>query len=135
MGNPQVKGRIRRIQNAMRRARSRRTCRAPAWWSPIRPIMRWHVEFSFDRWLAPTVLTQRPQPACAAHSGRARLAGVPIVENPPRRQSLFQTVEEGANPIPYESLRDGSAGIPGIRFTGSMVGEGRRELQAAEEFA
>jgi flagellar biosynthetic protein FlhB len=101
MGNPQVRGRIRRIQNAMRR----RKVKADVSRASVVITNPTHyavaLEFSFDTMLAPTVLVKGRNLHALKIREEARLAGVPIVENPPLARSLYKSVEEGHN-IPYE---------------------------------
>jgi flagellar biosynthetic protein FlhB len=132
MGNPQVKGRIRRIQNAMRR----RKIKADMSRASVVVTNPTHyavaLEFSFESMLAPTVLTKGRNLHALRIREEARLAGVPIVENPPLAQSLFKTVEEG-QPIPYE-LYATVAGILAFLYR-QQVEKAARERKAAEEFA
>ena len=132
MGNPQVKGRIRRIQNAMRR----RKIKADMSRASVVVTNPTHyavaLEFSFESMLAPTVLTKGRNLHALRIREEARLAGVPIVENPPLAQSLFKTVEEG-QPIPYE-LYATVAGILAFLYR-QQVEKAARERKAAEETA
>ena len=132
MGNPQVKGRIRRIQNAMRR----RKVKADMSRASVVVTNPTHyavaLEFSFESMLAPTVLTKGRNLHALRIREEARWAGVPIVENPPLAQSLFKTVEEG-QPIPYE-LYAAVAGILAFLYR-QQVEKAARERKAAEEFA
>jgi flagellar biosynthetic protein FlhB len=82
IGNPQVKGRIRRIQNAMRR----RKVKADMSRASVVVTNPTHyavaLEFSFETMLAPTVLTKGQNLHAQRIREEARWAGVPIVENP-----------------------------------------------------
>jgi flagellar biosynthetic protein FlhB len=132
MGNPQVKGRIRRIQNAMRR----RKVKADMSRASVVVTNPTHyavaLEFSFESMLAPTVLAKGRNLHALRIREEARWAGVPIVENPPLAQSLFKTVEEG-QPIPYE-LYAAVAGILAFLYR-QQVEKAARERKAAEELA
>jgi flagellar biosynthetic protein FlhB len=101
MGDPQVKGRLRRIQNAMRR----RKIRADVSRASVIITNPTHyavaLEFSFDSMLAPTVLLKGRNLHAQRIREEARWAGVPIVENPPLARSLYKSVQEGQS-IPYE---------------------------------
>jgi flagellar biosynthetic protein FlhB len=101
MGNPQVKGRIRRIQNAMRR----RKVKADVSRASVVITNPTHyavaLEFSFELMQAPTVLVKGMNLHALKIREEARWAGVPIVENPPLARSLYKTVAEGQS-IPYE---------------------------------
>ena len=117
MGNPQVKGRIRRVQNAMRR----RKVKADVSRASVVITNPTHyavaLEFSFDTMLAPTVLTKG-------------LAGIPIVENPPLARSLYKAVDEGHS-IPYE-LYAAVAAILAWLYR-QQVEKAARDRTAAEE--
>lgn len=101
MGNPQVKGRIRRIQTAMRRRRVKADVSRASVVITNPTHYAVALEFSFDTMLAPTLLTKGRNLHALKIREEARLAGVPIVENPPLARSLFKSVEEGHS-IPYE---------------------------------
>ena len=79
MGNPQVKGRIRRIQNAMRR----RKIKADMSRASVVITNPTHyavaLEFSFESMLAPTVLVKGRNLHALKIREEARWAGVPIV--------------------------------------------------------
>jgi flagellar biosynthetic protein FlhB len=132
MGNPQVKGRIRRIQNAMRR----RKVKADMSKASVVITNPTHyavaLEFSFESMLAPTVLVKGRNLHALRIREEARWAGVPIVENPPLARSLFKTVEEGQS-IPYE-LYAAVAGILAFLYR-QQVEKAARERKAAEEQA
>jgi flagellar biosynthetic protein FlhB len=132
MGNPQVKGRIRRIQNAMRR----RKVKADMSRASVVITNPTHyavaLEFSFELMLAPTVLVKGRNLHALRIREEARLAGVPIVENPPLARSLYKSVEEGQS-IPYE-LYAAVAGILAFLYR-QQVEKAARERKAAEESA
>jgi flagellar biosynthetic protein FlhB len=132
MGNPQVKGRIRRIQNAMRR----RKVKADMSRASVVITNPTHyavaLEFSFETMLAPTVLVKGRNLHAHRIREEARWAGVPIVENPPLARSLYKSVEEG-QAIPYE-LYATVAGILAFLYR-QQVEKAARERKAAEEAA
>jgi flagellar biosynthetic protein FlhB len=132
MGNPQVKGRIRRIQNAMRRrkvkadmSRASVVITNPTHYAVV-------LEFSFESMLAPTVLTKGQNLHAQRIREEARWAGVPIVENPPLARSLYKSVAEGQS-IPYE-LYAAVAGILAFLYR-QQVEKAARERKADEEQA
>jgi flagellar biosynthetic protein FlhB len=132
IGNPQVKGRIRRIQNAMRR----RKVKADMSRASVVITNPTHyavaLEFSFATMLAPTVLVKGRNLHAHRIREEARWAGVPIVENPPLARSLYKSVEEG-QAIPYE-LYAAVAGILAFLYR-QQVEKAARERKAAEEAA
>jgi flagellar biosynthetic protein FlhB len=101
MGNPQVKGRIRQVQNAMRR----RKVKADISKASVVITNPTHyavaLEFSFETMSAPTVLAKGRDLHAAEIREEARWAGVPIIENPPLARSLYRSVEPGQS-IPFE---------------------------------
>jgi flagellar biosynthetic protein FlhB len=130
MGNPQVKGRIRRIQNAMRR----RKVKADMSRASVVITNPTHyavaLEFSFESMLAPTVLVKGRNLHALKIREEARWAGIPIVENPPLARSLYKNVEEGQS-IPYE-LYSAVAGILAFLYR-QQVEKAARERKAKEE--
>jgi len=132
MGNPQVKGRIRRIQNAMRR----RKVKADVSRASVVITNPTHyavaLEFSFETMLAPTVLVKGRNLHALRIREEARWAGVPIIENPPLARSLFKSVDEGQS-IPYE-LYAAVAGILAFLYR-QQVEKAARERKAAEQAA
>jgi flagellar biosynthetic protein FlhB len=129
MGNPQVKGRIRRIQNAMRQ----RKVKADMSRASVVITNPTHyavaLEFSFESMLAPTVLVKGRNLHALRIREEARWAGVPIVENPPLARSLFKSVDEGQS-IPYE-LYAAVAGILAFLYR-QQVEQAAKERKAAE---
>jgi flagellar biosynthetic protein FlhB len=101
MGNPQVKGRIRQVQNAMRR----RKVKADISKASVVITNPTHyavaLEFSFETMSAPTVLAKGRDLHAAEIREAARWAGVPMIENPPLARSLYRAVEPGQS-IPFE---------------------------------
>ncbi len=101
MGNPQVMGRIRQVQNAMRR----RKVKADISKASVVITNPTHyavaLEFSFETMQAPKVLAKGRDLQAAEIREEARWAGVPMIENPPLARSLYRTVEAGQS-IPFE---------------------------------
>jgi flagellar biosynthetic protein FlhB len=129
VGNPQVKGRIRRIQNAMRR----RKVKADISRASVVITNPTHyavaLQFSFESMLAPTVLAKGQNLHALRIREEARWAGVPIVENPPLARSLYRGVEEGQS-IPYE-LYAAVAGILAFLYR-QQIEKTARERKAKE---
>lgn len=130
MGNPQVKRRMRQIQNAMRR----RKVKADISRASVVITNPTHyavaLEFSFELMQAPTVLVKGRNLHAKRIREEARWAGVPIVENPPLARSLYASVEEG-HAIPYE-LYAAVAGILAY-FYRQEVEKAARDRKAIEE--
>ncbi len=132
MGNPQVKGRIRQAQHAMRR----RKVKADMSRASVVITNPTHyavaLEFSFETMGAPTVLAKGRDLHAAAIREEARWAGVPMIENPPLARSLYRTVEPGQS-IPFE-LYAAVAGILAFLYRQKVeerVREQRRREAAA----
>jgi flagellar biosynthetic protein FlhB len=132
MGNPQVKGRIRRIQNAMRRRKAKADISRASVVVTNPTHYAVALEFSFESMLAPTVLVKGQNLHALRIREEARWAGVPIVENPPLARSLYRGVEEG-QAIPYE-LYAAVAGILAFLYR-QQVEKAARERRAASEQA
>lgn len=132
MGNPQVKGRIRRIQNAMRRRKAKADISRASVVVTNPTHYAVALEFSFESMLAPTVLVKGQNLHALRIREEARWAGVPIVENPPLARSLYKGVEEG-QAIPYE-LYAAVAGILAFLYR-QQVEKAARERRAASEQA
>lgn len=100
-GNPHTKGRIRQVQNAMRR----RKVKADISRASVIVTNPTHyavaLEFSFETMQAPKVLAKGRDLQAAAIREEARWAGIPMIENPPLARSLYRTVEAGQS-IPFE---------------------------------
>ncbi len=100
-GNPQVKGRIRQVQMAMRR----RKVKADISRASVVITNPTHyavaLEFSFETMGAPTVLAKGRDLHAAEIREAARWAGVPMIENPPLARSLYRMAEPGQT-IPFE---------------------------------
>jgi flagellar biosynthesis protein FlhB len=130
MGNPQVKGRIRRIQNAMRRRRVKADVSRASVIITNPTHYAVALEFSFETMLAPTLLIKGRNLHALKIREEARLAGVPIVENPPLARSLYKSVDEGHS-IPYE-LYAAVAAILAWLYR-QQVEKAARDRKAAEE--
>ncbi len=129
MGNPLVKGRIRRMQNAMRRRKVKAdiTRASVVITNPTHYAVA--LEFSFESMQAPKVLVKGRNLHALKIREEARWAGVPIVENPPLARSIFKSVEEG-QAIPYE-LYAAVAGILAFLYR-QQVEQAARDRRAAE---
>lgn len=128
MGNPQVKGRVRQIQRAMRK----RKVKADLSRASVVITNPTHyavaLEFSFETMQAPTVLAKGRDLLAAEIREEARWAGVPIIENPPLARSLYRTVDPGQS-IPFE-LYAAVAGILAYLYRQKVEERLRRERQA-----
>jgi flagellar biosynthetic protein FlhB len=95
MGNPQIKGRIRNLQRAMRQ-RKRRADVSTASVVITNPThYAVALKFDFTTMQAPTVMAKGRNLMAEEIKKEARWAGVPIVENPPLARSLYRMVEPG----------------------------------------
>lgn len=132
MGNPQVKGRIRQVQNAMRR----RKVKADISRASVVITNPTHyavaLEFSFETMSAPTVLAKGRDLHAAEIREEAKWAGVPMIENPPLARSLYRAVEPG-QAIPFE-LYATVAGILAYLYRQKAEETAREErMRAARE--
>lgn len=100
-GNPQVKGRIRQIQRAMRKRRVKADVSRAAVVITNPTHYAVALLFDFENMTAPRLLTKGRDLHALEIREQARWAGVPIVENPPLARSLYRSVQEG-QAIPYE---------------------------------
>jgi flagellar biosynthetic protein FlhB len=130
MGNPQVKGRVRQAQRAMRkrRAKTDMTRASVVVTNPTHYAVA--LEFSFETMQAPMVLTKGRDLHALDIREEAKAAGVPIVENPPLARSLYRSVEQG-QAIPYE-LYAAVAGILAYLFREQQEAKAREEKRAAQ---
>lgn len=130
MGNPQIKGKIRQIQRAMRR----RKVKADMSRASVVITNPTHyavaLEFSFETMAAPTVLAKGRDLLAAEIREEARWAGVPLVENPPLARSLYRMVEPGQS-IPFE-LYAAVAGILAYLYRQKVAERMRREREEQE---
>jgi flagellar biosynthetic protein FlhB len=113
-GNPQVKGRLRQLQRAMRRRKAKADMSRASVVITNPTHYAVALEFSFETMAAPTVLTKGRDLHALDIREEARWAGVPIIENPPLARSLYRSVEPGQQ-IPYD-LYAAVAGILAFLF-------------------
>jgi flagellar biosynthetic protein FlhB len=130
MGNPQIKGRVRQIQRAMRKrkvkadmSRASVVITNPTHYAVV-------LEFSFETMQAPTVLAKGRDLLAAEIREEARWAGVPMIENPPLARSLYKTVEPGQS-IPFE-LYAAVAGILAYLYRQKVEERQKRERQTQQ---
>ena len=132
-GNPQIKGKIRQIQNAMRR----RKVKADISRASVVITNPTHyavaLEFSFDTMSAPTVLAKGRDLHALEIREEARWAGVPLIENPPLAQSLYRAVEPGQS-IPFE-LYATVAGILAFLYRREVEEKIKAQKHAAQQQA
>lgn len=130
MGNPQIKGRIRQIQRAMRK----RKVKAEISRASVVITNPTHyavaLEFSFETMQAPIVLAKGRDLLAAEIREEARWAGIPMIENPPLARSLYKTVEPG-QAIPFE-LYATVAGILAYLYRQKVEERMRQERQAQQ---
>ena len=128
-GNPQVKGRVRQVQMAMRR----RKVKADISRASVVITNPTHyavaLEFSFETMGAPTVLAKGRDLHAAEIREEARWAGVPMIENPPLARSLYRMVEPGQT-IPFE-LYAAVAGILAYLYRQQVEAKVRAERARA----
>jgi flagellar biosynthetic protein FlhB len=132
MGDPQVKGRIRQIQRAMRRRKMKTDISRASVVITNPTHYAVALEFSFDTMQAPTVLAKGRDLHAADIREEARWAGIPLIENPPLARSLYKAVEPGQS-IPYE-LYAAVAGILAFLYR-QKVEEKMRNDRAKSERA
>ena len=125
-GNPQVKGRIRQIQRAMRKRRVKADVSRAAVVITNPTHYAVALLFDFENMAAPRLLCKGRDLHALEIREQARWAGVPIVENPPLARSLYRSVDEGQS-IPYE-LYAAVAAILAFLFRESAE-RARRETQ------
>ena len=133
MGNPQVKGRIRQVQHAMRRRRVKADMSRASVVITNPTHYAVALEFSFETMGAPTVLPKGRDLHAAEIREEARWAGIPMIENPPLARSLYRAVEPG-QAIPFE-LYAAVAGILAYLYKQKVeerLREQRRRDAAAE---
>ncbi len=131
MGNPQIKGKIRQIQRAMRK----RKVKADMSRASVVITNPTHyavaLEFSFETMSAPTVVAKGRDLLAAEIREEARWAGVPIIENPPLARSLYKMVEPGHS-IPFE-LYATVAGILAYLYRQKVEESVRRDRKAKQK--
>lgn len=127
MGNPEIKGKIRQIQHAMRR----RKVKADMSRASVVITNPTHyavaLEFSFETMQAPVVLAKGRDLFAAEIREEAKWAGVPIIENPPLARSLYRMVEPGHS-IPFE-LYSTVAGILAYLYRQKVEERMRKQRQ------
>lgn len=130
MGNPQIKGRVRQIQRAMRK----RKVKADMSRASVVITNPTHyavaLEFSFERMQAPVVLAKGRDLHAAEIREEARWAGVPVIENAPLARSLYRLVEPGQS-IPFE-LYSAVAGILAYLYKQKVEERVRKERQTQD---
>lgn len=128
MGNPEIKGKIRQIQHAMRR----RKVKADIHRASVVITNPTHyavaLEFSFETMQAPVVLAKGRDLFAAEIREEAKWAGIPLIENPPLARSLYRMVEPGQS-IPFE-LYSAVAGILAYLYRQRVEERVRRQRQA-----
>jgi flagellar biosynthetic protein FlhB len=93
-GNPQTKGRIRRLQRQARRKRMLQAARSAT--VVVTNPTHFAVALEYrDDMAAPTVVAKGQNLLAQQIKEIARWDGIPIIENPPLAQSLYRTVEVG----------------------------------------
>jgi flagellar biosynthetic protein FlhB len=128
-GNPQVKGRVRQAQNAMRRRKAKADISRASVVVTNPTHYAVALEFSFETMQAPTVLAKGRDLHAAAIREEARWAGIPLIENPPLARSLYQLVEPGQS-IPFE-LYAAVAGILAFLYRQKVEEKLRADRQRA----
>jgi flagellar biosynthetic protein FlhB len=101
MGNPQVKGRIRQLQHAMRRRRMKGDMSKASVVITNPTHYAVALEFSFETMTAPTVVAKGRDLHAKEIREEAQWMGIPMIENPPLARSLYKMVEPGQS-IPFE---------------------------------
>jgi flagellar biosynthesis protein FlhB len=130
MGNPQIKGKIRQIQRAMRKRRVKADMSRASVVITNPTHYAVALEFSFETMSAPTVLAKGRDLLAAEIREEARWAGIPTIENPPLARSLYRSVEPGQS-IPFE-LYAAVAGILAYLYR-AKVEERVRQARLAKD--
>jgi flagellar biosynthetic protein FlhB len=100
-GSPQTRSRIRNLQRQMRRRRVKADVSRAAVVVTNPTHYAVALGFDFKTMDTPRVVAKGRNLLAEEIKAEARLAGVPIVENPPVAQSIYRTVEVG-QPIPVD---------------------------------
>ena len=100
-GNPQIRGRIRRLQRQMRGRRVQEDVSKAAVVLTNPTHYAVALGFDFTAMETPTVLAKGRNLLAEEIKNQARAAGVPIVEDPPLARSLYRSIEVG-QPIPVD---------------------------------
>ncbi len=130
-GNPQVKGRVRQAQNAMRRRRVKADMSRASVVVTNPTHYAVALEFSFETMQAPTVLAKGRDLHAKEMREEAVWAGVPLIENPPLARSLYRMVEPGQQ-IPFE-LYAAVAGILAFLYRQKVEETLRAEKQRQQQ--
>ena len=125
MGNPQVKGKIRQLQNAARRRKARADLSQASVLITNPTHYAIALEFSFETMTAPTVLAKGRDLQAKAMREEALWLGIPMIENPPLARSLYRMVEPGQS-IPFE-LYAAVAGILAFLYRQKLEEKMRQE--------
>jgi flagellar biosynthetic protein FlhB len=133
MGNPQVKARIRQVQNAMRKRRVKADIARASVVITNPTHYAVALEFSFETMSAPTVLAKGRNLHALEIREEAQWAGVPLIENPPLARSLYKMVEPGQS-IPFE-LYSAVAGILAYLYRQKMEEKMREQKDRQEREA
>ena len=128
-GNPQVKGRIRQVQHAMRRRRVKADISKASVVITNPTHYAVALEFSFETMQAPKVLAKGRDLHAKEIREEALWAGIPLIENPPLARSLYRTVEPGQS-IPFE-LYAAVAGILAFLYRQKVEERLRADRQRA----
>jgi len=127
MGNPQIKGKIRQIQMALRKRRVRADMSRASVVITNPTHYAVALEFSFETMVAPKVLCKGRDLHATEIREEARWAGIPMIENPPLARSLYRMVQPGQS-IPFE-LYAAVAGILAYLYRQKVEERMRRERQ------
>jgi flagellar biosynthetic protein FlhB len=127
MGNPQIKGKIRQIQMALRKRRVRADMSRASVVITNPTHYAVALEFSFETMAAPKVLCKGRDLHATEIREEARWAGIPMIENPPLARSLYRMVQPGQS-IPFE-LYAAVAGILAYLYRQKVEERMRRERQ------
>jgi flagellar biosynthetic protein FlhB len=100
-GSPQTRSRIRSLQRQMRRRRVKADVSRAAVVVTNPTHYAVALGFDFKTMETPRVLAKGRNLLAEEIKAEARLAGVPIIENPPVAQSIYRSVEVG-QPIPVD---------------------------------
>ena len=105
-GNPEIKGRVRRMQREMARRRMMQDVARATVVITNPTHFAVALEYRRDKMAAPIVLAKGADQSRCASARSAREHGVPIIENKPLAQALYRTAEIGET-IPGAALRRG----------------------------
>jgi flagellar biosynthetic protein FlhB len=94
-GNPEVKGRVRRVQREMARRRMLSDVRRATVVITNPTHFAVALEYKRGSMTAPLVLAKGQDHVAAAIREQARKHGIPLVENKPLAQALFKAAEVG----------------------------------------